>query len=155
MLVDKRFEVETETSIDLVSLVNSHEKPFVIIDKSYRILAVNKAYLQAYRTTSEDAVGMMCYQMSHGRDRPCNEEGEECPHEYIFNTRQTKVCAHIHCDAEHHMHHVKVSAYPLKGSNNELFLGECIEEMSVDINQRAFHDRMVGESSAFTDCVIS
>ena len=155
--MDKKVEVEvgveTETSIDLVSLVDSHEKPFVIIDKNYHILAVNKPYLQEYRITSEDAVGMMCYQVSHGRDRPCNEDGEECPHEQVFHTRQAKVCAHIHCDAEHHMHHVKVSAYPLKGSNNELFLGECIEEMSVEINHRAFRDRMVGESSTFTDCV--
>ena len=37
VLVDKKVEVECEeeTSIDLVSLVNSHEKPFVVIDKDH------------------------------------------------------------------------------------------------------------------------
>ena len=46
--------------IELVSLVNSHEKPFVVIDKNYRILAVNKAYEQAYGASSDSAVGQMC-----------------------------------------------------------------------------------------------
>ena len=149
--MDKK--VEAETSIDLVSLVNSHEKPFVVIDKNYCIRAVNKAYEQKFGVTSKDAVGKMCYQVSHGKDHPCSEEGEDCPHEHIFNSGEHKVCAHIHCDAEHHMHQVKVSAYPLKGSNNELYLGECIEEMSAEINRRSHHDRMVGESSEFVACV--
>ena len=149
--MDKK--VETETSIDLVSLVNSHEKPFVVINKNHRILAVNKAYEQEYGVTSKDAVGKMCYQISHGKDHPCSEEGEDCPHEHIFKTGEPKVCAHIHCDADHHMQQVKVSAYPLKGSNNELFLGECIEEMSAEINRSSHRDRMVGEAPEFIACV--
>ena len=149
--MDKK--VETETSIDLVSLVNSHVKPFVIIDKKYCIRAVNKAYEQKFGVTSEDAIGKMCYQVSHGKDHPCSEEGEDCPHEHIFKTAEPRVCAHIHCDADHHMHQVKVSAYPLKGSNDELFLGECIEEMSTEINRSSHRDRMVGESPEFIACV--
>jgi len=146
-------KVETETSIDLVSLVNSHVKPFVVIDKNFRIRAVNKAYEQAFGVTVEYAVGKMCYQISHGKDHPCSEDGEDCPHKHIFKTGEPRVCAHIHCDAEHHMHQVKVSAYPLKGSNDELFLGECIEEMPAEINRSSRRDRMVGESPEFIACV--
>ena len=149
--MDKK--VETEISIDLVSLVNSHEKPFVVIDKNYCIRAVNKAYEQKFGVSSEDAVGKMCYQVSHGKDHPCSEEGEDCPHEHIFKAGEPRVCAHIHCDAEHHMHQVKVSAYPLTGSNDELFLGECIEEMSAEINRSSRRDRMVGESPEFIACI--
>jgi two-component system response regulator AtoC len=145
--------VENATSINLDSMVNSHEKPFVVIDKNYRIMAVNKAYEQQYGAARENAIGKMCYQISHGKDRPCSEEGEECPHEHVFRTGETKICAHIHCDAEHHMHQVKVSAFPLKGSNNELFLGECIEEVSHDIASHCGTDRMVGESAEFTACI--
>ena len=123
-------KVENETSIDLVSMVGSHDKPFVVIDKNYQILAVNKAYELEYGTTSETAVGKMCYQISHGKEHPCSDEGEECPHEHVFKTGESTVCAHIHCDSGHHMHQVKVSAFPLKGSKNEMFLGECIEEIS-------------------------
>ena len=36
------------SSVDLTSLVESHDKPFVVIDRNYRILAVNSAYEQVY-----------------------------------------------------------------------------------------------------------
>jgi len=149
--MDKR--VESNASINLVSLVNSHEKPFVVIDKNYQILAVNKAYEKHYGTINGSAVGKKCYQVSHGKDKPCSEEGELCPHEHIFKTGEPKFCTHIHCDAEHNMHQVKISAFPLKGADNELFLGECIEEVLSDMNSRTGTDRMVGESSEFTACV--
>lgn len=146
-------KVENEISIDLLSLVNSHEKPFVVIDKDYRIVAVNQAYELEYGTTNEKAIGSMCYEISHGNDHPCSDDGEECPHEQVFNDGEAKVCAHIHCDAGHRMHHVKVSAFPLRGSNNELLLGECIEKISSIDSQTSGTDRMVGESPEFIACV--
>lgn len=149
--MDKKFE--EKASIDLVSLVNSHNKPFVVIDKNYRILAINKAYEQKYCATGESAVGRMCYQVSHGKNQPCSVEGEECPHEQVFNTGEAEVCTHIHCDSQHHMHQVKVSAFPLKGSNNELFMGECIEEISSMNGLGPGSKRMVGESSEFMACI--
>jgi len=148
--VDKKFE--NKASINLTSLVNSHEKPFVVIDKNYCILAVNKAYEQLHTATGKSAVGQMCYQISHGNDRPCSEEGEECPHEYIFNTGKPKVCSHIHCDDSHNLHQVKVSAFPLRGPDNELFLGECIEEVASMKNIESCTKQMVGESTQFIAC---
>lgn len=145
--------VVNEISIDLASLVNSHEKPFVVIDKDYRIVAVNKAYELEYGITNEKAVGNMCHEISHGNDHPCSEDGEECPHDQVFSTGKAKVCAHVHCDAGHHMHHVKVSAFPLKGSHNELFLGECIEKISLMDSRSPGTERMVGESPEFIACV--
>ncbi len=149
--MDKK--VEDEVSIDLESLVNSHEKPFVVIDRNYRILAINKAYEREYGESSENAVGRMCYQVSHGKDHPCSEEGEECPHEHVFTRGVSKVCAHIHCDADHRMHQVRVSAFPLKDANGELLLGESIEEMSSIGNYVPGGGRMVGESIEFVACV--
>ena len=146
-------KVKNDTSIDLASMVNSHDKPFVVIDKNYQILAINDAYAQEYGTTSDTAVGRKCYQVSHGKDHPCSDEGEDCPYEHVFKTGEAKVCTHIHCDSGHHMHQVKVSAFPLKGSNNELFLGECIEELSTVHNHITSSERMVGESAEFTACV--
>jgi two-component system response regulator AtoC len=145
--------IENKISVDLASLVNSHDKPFVVIDKDYRIVAVNKAYELEYGTTSEKAVGNMCYEISHGNDHPCSDDGEECPHDQIFNNGRAKICAHIHCDADQRMHHVRVSAYPLKGSNNELLLGECIEKISTMDSRSSGAERMVGDSPEFIACI--
>ena len=145
-------KLEKNTAIELTSLVNSHEKPFVVIDKHYRIMAVNQAYEQLHGTTGKSAIGQMCYKVSHGNDQPCDVEGEECPHEHLFKTGETKVCAHIHCDSAHNLHQVKVSAFPLRGSNNELYLGECIEQISSLNNLSSGGKKMVGESAQFIAC---
>ena len=67
------------TAIDLRSLVESHENPFVVIDHDYHILAINTAYEQVYGTAHDSAVGKFCYSVSHGNDKPCDLMGEDCP----------------------------------------------------------------------------
>ena len=145
--------IEQLSSIDLTSLVESHDKPFVVIDRNYRILAVNSAYEQAYGASRDEAIGKMCYQISHGNNHPCSQDGEECPHQHVFDSGDPYVCAHIHCDAAKHLHQVKVSAYPLRGSNGELYMGECIEEITVADDKHIGGARMVGETPAFMACV--
>ena len=98
------------SSIELQSMVDSHEEPFVVIDRNYSIVAVNEAYRKTYSYPDGDAIGKMCYQVSHGKDRPCHEEGEDCPHGHIFDTGKPCVCAHVHVDANHRMHQVRVQA---------------------------------------------
>ena len=144
---------QQESSIDLTSLVESHDKPFVVIDNNYRILAVNSAYEQVYGATRKDAIGKMCYQVSHGNDHPCSEDGEECPYDHVFDTGESYVCAHIHCDATNQLHQVKVSAFPLRGSNGELYMGESIEEIVTADDKHTGGARMVGETPAFMACL--
>ena len=140
-------------SVELASLVNSHEKPFVVIDKHYRILAVNDAYEHAYGSSRDNAIGKMCYQVSHNNDHPCSQDGEECPHQNVFETGEPCICAHLHYDEHHKLHQVKVSAFPLRGSNGELYMGECIEELSTHDNAGAGIGRMVGKTPAFLACM--
>ena len=146
-------EVTEVTSIDLLSVVNSHDTPFVIIDKNYRILAVNDAYEQVYGASHNRAVGKHCYEVSHGNDKPCNLEGEECPYDQIFTTGKPYICAHIHCDGNHKMHQVKVSAFPLLGADGEMYMGECIEDVSESDGPRTGGGRMVGDTPAFLACL--
>ena len=51
------------------------------------------------------------------------------------------------------MHQVRVSAVPLKGSDDEIYLGECIEVISASDSCIATRGRMVGESTVFLACV--
>jgi two-component system response regulator AtoC len=144
---------EPVSSIELQSMVNSHEQPFVIIDRNYRIVAVNDAYRKTYSYPDSDAIGKRCFEVSHGRESPCSQEGEECPHGNVFDTGKSCVCAHVHVDANHRMHQVRVSAYPLTGSNGQLYLGECIEQVTTPDERRAGSERMVGSTPAFLACV--
>jgi transcriptional regulator with PAS, ATPase and Fis domain len=141
------------TSIELQSLVDSHEQPFVIIDRDYRILAVNGAYERAFGTDSSQAVGQPCYRISHGNDAPCHESGEDCPHVNLFEVGQRDSCLHVHYDKDHRMCQVRVTAYPLHGSNGELYMGELIQELSGPEDRRIDGKRMVGSTPPFMACM--
>ena len=71
------------TVFELQSLVDSHQHPFVVIDRDYQILAVNKAYEKTYGVGKERTVGLPCFKISHDNDSPCCRSGEDCPHEYL------------------------------------------------------------------------
>ena len=139
--------------VDLQSLVDSHEKPFVVIDNEYRIMAVNSAYERTYGVTREQAVGQPCYKISHNNEAPCHESGEDCPHVNLFEIGKRDSCVHVHQDADHRMCQVRVTAYPLYGSSGELFMGELIEEISAPEERRSNGRRMVGKTAPFLACM--
>jgi PAS domain-containing protein len=84
--------------IELQSLIDSHEQPFVVIDRDFHIMATNKAYQKAYCSGDEPALGQECYKVSHHNNVPCCQLGEECPHSYLFEHSERKSCVHIHYD---------------------------------------------------------
>ena len=135
------------------SLVNSHSQPFVVIDNEYRIMAVNSAYEQRYGDSGDTFIGRKCFEVSHGKTHPCGQEGEECPHARVYSQGQATTCSHLHMDGDKRMHQVKVSAFPLRGSDGELYLGECIEELLPMKDNVSSGARMVGDTPAFLACV--
>jgi transcriptional regulator with PAS, ATPase and Fis domain len=135
--------------VDLQSLVDSHKEPFVVIDRDYRILAVNQAYERMHGYSRERAVGQPCYKISHNNDAPCHESGEDCPHVNLFEVGKRDSCIHVHYDSDHRMCQVRVTAYPLHGADGELYMGELIEEISMPEERRLNGRRMVGKSKAF------
>ncbi|MDH3561241.1 MAG: sigma 54-interacting transcriptional regulator, partial [Gammaproteobacteria bacterium] len=141
------------SAIELQSLIDSHTKPFVVVGRDYRILAVNQAYEQIYNATSNSAVGQPCYKVSHGNSAPCSESGEDCPHEHLFKKGEQHSCLHVHYDPDHRMHQVRVTAYPLVSSDGELYMGEMIEEIAVPNDVHSGGQRMVGKSQSFTACI--
>lgn len=144
---------ETSVPIDLQSLVDSHEQPFVVIDRDYQIVAINRAYEKKFGVSRHKAVGLPCYRVSHGSDAPCHESGEDCPHVNLFEIGKTDSCLHVHYDADNRMCQVRVSAYPLRGSNGELYMGELIQQISAPEERRTNGRRMVGQTLPFLACM--
>lgn len=141
------------TPIDLVSLVETHTKPFVVIDAKYRILAVNSAYEQAFGVTAEQTIGKFCYEVSHKSHMPCGDAGEDCPHSSLYQKSQPSCCVHNHYDMHGRIYQVRVSAFPLQGSHGELYMGELIEEINPPAERRRNGRRMVGKSRPFLMCI--
>ena len=136
-------------TIDLQSLVNTHENPFVIIDKDYRIIAVNSAYEEAYNVSGKDVIGKTCHAVSHGNDRPCHEYGEICPHQHVLEKRDNFRCVHVHQGDDGLLKQVLVKAYILKDNNGDYFVAENIESLESEYDTTHEKPQMVGNSPAF------
>ena len=146
-------KVVKPAQVELQSLVETHDQPFVIIDADYRILAVNSPYEKIFGITASQAVGQPCYKVHHHNDTPCHESGEDCPHVNLFEIGQRDSCVHLHYDVDHRLCQVKVSTYPLLGSNGELYMGELIEEISAPAERGLNGRRMVGKAPPFMACM--
>ena len=143
----------TPVSVELQSLVDSHEQPFVVIDRDYRILAINQAYEKTFGVCGAKAIGLTCHKVSHDSDAPCHESGEDCPHANMFEIGKADSCLHVHFDSDHRMCQVRVTAHPLRGNNGELYMGELIQQLSGPDERRINGRRMVGQSTSFLACM--
>ena len=142
-------------AVELESLVETHDLPFVVIDQDYHILATNRAYQQVYGTDACDAIGGFCYKLICGNDTPCHELGKACPHREIFINGNTQHTLHGRCDADDHVHQLRVTAYPLQMNDGMRLMGTLIEDISSPANDAEGkpQQRLVGQSKPFLACV--
>jgi len=148
-----RSETGSSPAVDLQSVVDSHEEPFVVIDSEYRIVAANSAYECTYGVPRDQIIGDTCFHASHKKDAPCHEFGEDCPHLNLFEIGEQHSCLHTHYDCANRMCQVRVTAYPLRGADGRLYMGELIQELSPR-EERGMHDRrMVGATAPFLACL--
>ncbi len=137
--------------VELQSLVDTHEQPFVVIDKDLKVVALNRAYERAYRIRTEEVLGRPCYEVSHGMSQPCFELGEDCPHRHVMDNAAPHSCLHNHSDSHGREHWVRVNMFPLRGPDGSLYFGESIRELTppLDPAQKDQSKGMVGRSQVF------
>lgn len=146
MLVQIRPRVPAE----LVSVLELEDKPAILLDRDYRILATNAAYQRHYDTTVE--IGHdRCFRVSHGYDSPCDQNDEACPLASALSTGRASRVFHVHHGPEG-PEHVDVELRPIRDEDGEIaFFIERIdplEEASASID-----GEFVGRAKAFTRAV--
>ncbi|MEJ2309881.1 MAG: sigma 54-interacting transcriptional regulator [Gammaproteobacteria bacterium] len=146
-------EKKERPSVDIQSMVESHKSPFLVIDRQYRIVAVNRLFASTFGVSQQEILGKTCYEVTHCNDEPCHVLGLDCPLQHVFNTGKPYTCTHEHAGNNDRRHKCRVDAFPLVGSNGDLYLGESIEELPGFTSDNSVEKRMVGESASFRDCL--
>jgi two-component system, NtrC family, response regulator AtoC len=139
--------------IQLQSLIDAQENPFVLIDAHYRIIAANRAYCSRYGADERQVVGRACHEISHHSSVPCHLNGETCPHQEVFRTGKGQQVLHTHYDHHNRPEHVRIKGHAIFGLNGELFLGEAIYPFAPATAMDCDEMRMIGKSPAFLACV--
>jgi PAS domain S-box-containing protein len=112
-------------------IIDMLPEPFVVIDREYRIVAANRQYARRYGVAAEEVVGRRCHEVSHHSPVPCSQQGEHCPLEEVFRTRQPAQVMHVHYDCQGREEHVQLSANPIYGQDGEiLYMGEYIQAVT-------------------------
>jgi len=139
--------------IELQSLIDTHEQPFVVIDRNYHIVAANQRYCDAYATTPTAIVGQHCYTISHHAQRPCHENGEYCPHRALFVRSETVEVLHTHYHADNQPERIRIRGHRLRGMDGEIYLGEQLFPLEAEAGSECDAMQMIGQSPAFLACV--
>jgi len=139
--------------IDFQSLIDTHEQPFVVIDRRYRIVAANQRYCDAYGMTPAAIVGKLCHAVSHHSQRPCHENGEQCPHQALFTRDEAVEVLHTHYHADNQPERTRIRGHRLRGAAGEIYLGEQLFPLEAQAGSECDAMQMIGQSPAFMACV--
>jgi DNA-binding NtrC family response regulator len=123
--------------ITIESLLESQEAPFLLIDATLKVVAVNKAWQTHFGMNSEMRMTLPC----------CHESGK-CRHaEFFMHLKPFKGLFTDQLE-DQEQQSVRVRGYPLVDSDGSLYLGESVM-LSTTMRAATESSRMVGVSPAF------
>ncbi|HYW77944.1 MAG TPA: PAS domain S-box protein [Thermoguttaceae bacterium] len=120
-----------QSSDFLQTVIDAIPELTVVIDRDYRVLFANRAAREKAGGMDPVAACLACYQLSHHRDTPCQEE--PCPLKQILETKQPVTVEHTHYDADNNEVYVEISAAPILDETGEVVQ---IIQASRDITDR-------------------
>jgi len=136
-------------AVEVQSIIDAQDNPFVLIDTDYRIVAANRAYQLAFGIEADAVVGRRCHEVSHHSDVPCHVNGEDCPHKQVFATGQPHQVLHVHYDTQAQPEHVRIKGSPIFGPGDQMYLGEAMFPLAHSDDLDCDQQRMIGRSKAF------
>lgn len=130
---------------DVVSDLERKPDPAILLSLDYEIVATNQAYREHY--DNEIILGTSrCYEVSHGYDTPCDDNGESCPLRQATASRGLARVFHVHQSAAG-PEHVDVQLTPVIDGDGDITY--FVEEIRVLETTDAKSGSFVGRSSAF------
>jgi transcriptional regulator with PAS, ATPase and Fis domain len=141
------------TQVDLQGIIETNDRPFVVIDRDYRIVAANSAYCRQYGMARDEVLQRRCHEISHHSAKPCHENGELCPHLALFASGEASEVLHTHYDGGGHACRARIKGHALRDADGRLYLGEAVYPLEAELPLGCEEMRMVGHSPAFLACI--
>lgn len=100
-------------------LLNAIEDKVCIVDKDYKIISANSAFLNAYGSESEVA-GKHCYEVIHDSDAPCENPDCVCSFKNIIDTKTPTSYEHVHTRKDGIKKCVRVCVSPILNAQGKV-----------------------------------
>ena len=102
------------------NILESVDEGFVIVDREYAIINVNRAFCSLIGMQPADVIGRKCHEITHDSYSPCYERGEECAVRLAFQTGQPHAVTHVHHDKAGNPVTMETKAFPLRNESGEV-----------------------------------
>jgi len=143
-----------DPSFYLQAWVETHERPFLIIDEAFHVVTANRAYERSFGCARGSAEGKLCFELSHRETEPCELRGEDCPLAYARSTGCAHSCLHAHYDADGEVRLVRVHLAPIIAADGNRYYAESVEEIQPaerPTGRGVGEPQMVGRSPLFLE----
>ncbi|MBL8490504.1 MAG: sigma 54-interacting transcriptional regulator [Rhodocyclaceae bacterium] len=121
--------------------------PRIVMDARYRIVAANRAYLDAYGT-GRQILGRTCYEVSHRFDVPCDQAGESCPLANARRSHAPQRVLHLHHTPRGEEHVMVETAPVADGEGGETYYVETLTVVR-HASPKPAAQGLVGKAPAF------
>jgi PAS domain S-box-containing protein len=108
-------------------ILNALDKPILVIDRSYHIVAANSAASKSFCLSLDNIIGKECFKVTHNVDSPCWLTETNCPVKVAFQLKEKTRAIHQHIHAGKAVLE-EVIAFPLFDKQGDVKL--IVEELN-------------------------
>ena len=130
---------------DSDQILNALDKPVLVIDRSYHIVAANRASSRSFCLPLDKIIGQECCGVTHKTKSPCWLSVTECPVRVAFETRERTKVIHQHIYAGRTVIE-EVTAVPIIEAGGEIdFVVEELNDVTELIHSKEIAEHLKNE----------
>ncbi|NIA16471.1 MAG: PAS domain S-box protein, partial [Nitrospiraceae bacterium] len=138
----ERGEALEEAKDFLQNVMDAIPDTIIVQDLDHTVVMANKS-AQFGAGNGAPCKGRKCYEITHGRETPCEDKTDRCPVDEAVATKDTVTANHEHVDYRGRKKYVEVRAVPICDSKGEVVQ---VIETCRDITERLQVEEAVRES---------
>jgi signal transduction histidine kinase len=108
----------------------------MVISSNYSVIDINNRLLNRLGLKREEAIGRLCYEITHKRSHPCSGEEHPCPLHEVLRSGKPFQASHVHLDKGHKKLLFSISCYPLIDDGEVVGMIEVARDITKDIFQK-------------------
>jgi signal transduction histidine kinase len=108
----------------------------MVISSNYSVIDINNRLLNRLGLKREEAIGRLCYEITHKRSQPCSGEEHPCPLHEVLSTGKPFQASHVYLDKGHKKLLFSISCYPLIDNGEVIGMIEMARDITEDIFQK-------------------
>ncbi len=95
------------------NILDSVGEGFLVIDRDYKVISVNRAFCEMVNLPEEQTKGRLCHELLRGAFQPCFESGRECPVRGTFETGKPYSVVHSYDAGGGNLSHIELRSFPI------------------------------------------